>query len=111
MAPNLASGPDGTVVLSWIEPEGDGDALLFSIFDDKAWRDSRTVVSGDNWFANWADFPAVVPVSSSRWAAHWLVRREAGGYAYDIYAAISDDAGNSWSEPFTPHQPVRHTSS
>ena len=103
MAPNLASGPEGTVVLSWIEPQGDGDALRFAIFDDQAWRDTRTVVSGDNWFANWADFPSVVPISKSRWAAHWLVRREAGGYAYDIQAAISDDAGISWSEPFTPH--------
>ena len=103
MAPNLASGPDGTVVLSWIEPEGDSDALRFAVFEDKAWRNIRTVVSGDNWFVNWADFPAVVPISNSRWAAHWLVRREAGGYAYDIHAAISADSGNSWSEPFTPH--------
>jgi hypothetical protein len=103
MAPNLSTGPDGTVVLSWIEPDGDGDALRFAIFDDDQWVKSRTVVSGNNWFVNWADFPSVVPISGSLWAAHWLVRREAGGYAYDIYAAFSDDAGDSWSEPFMPH--------
>ena len=103
MAPNLATGPDGTVVLSWIEPEGEGHALQFSVFADYTWGDARTVVTGDNWFVNWADFPSVVPVSDSDWAAHWLVRREAGGYAYDIHAALSDDAGKSWSEPFLPH--------
>ena len=103
MAPNLATGPDGTVVLSWIEPEGDGDALRFAVFDDNRWVKLRTVVRGDNWFVNWADFPSVVPISESLWAAHWLVRREASGYAYDIFAALSSDAGDSWSEPFTPH--------
>lgn len=103
MAPNLAIGMDGTPVLSWIEPDGDGDALRFSVFVDEKWSQVRTVVSGDNWFVNWADFPSVVPIAGSRWAAHWLVRREAGGYAYDIHAAFSDDAGESWSEPFIPH--------
>jgi hypothetical protein len=108
MAPNLSSGhlssgPDGTLILSWIEPEGDEDALRFAVFQDDAWGQSRKVVSGDNWFVNWADFPSVVPISGSQWAAHWLVRREAGGYAYDIHAAFSEDAGNSWSEPFVPH--------
>ncbi len=103
MAPNIAIGTDGTVVLSWIEPEGDGDALRFAVFEDEEWRNTRTVVSGDNWFVNWADFPSVVPIAESWWAAHWLVRREAGGYAYDIHAAFSSDSGNSWSAPFMPH--------
>ena len=103
LAPNLATGPDGTVVLSWIEPEGDGNALRFAVFDEGKWGNTRTVISGANWFVNWADFPSVVPISKSQWAAHWLVRREAGGYAYDIHAAFSNDSGNTWSEPFTPH--------
>ena len=103
MSPNLAAGPDGTTVLSWIEPEGTGHALRYSVFDDHAWSDTRTVVTGDNWFVNWADFPSVVPVADSDWAAHWLVRREAGGYAYDIHAAFSKDGGKSWSQPFLPH--------
>jgi len=103
MAPNLATGPDGSIVLSWIESDGDGDALRFSVFEDGNWATTRTVIRGEDWFVNWADFPSVVPVSESRWAAHWLQRREAGGYAYDIYAALSDDAGATWSAPFTPH--------
>ena len=103
MAPNFATDQDGTVVLSWIEPEENRDALRFAIFQDGEWTQTRTVVSGDDWFVNWADFPSVVPISESLWAAHWLVRREAGGYAYDVHAAFSADAGNSWSEPFTPH--------
>jgi len=103
MAPNLATGPDGTVVLSWIEPADEGNVLRYSVFDAGAWSDARTVASGENWFVNWADFPSVVPISDSQWAAHWLVRREAGGYAYDIHAALSDDGGQTWSKTFLPH--------
>ncbi len=103
LAPNLARGADGSVVLSWIEPDGDQDALRFAVFEDDHWRDTRTVVTGKDWFVNWADFPSVVPVSESLWAAHWLVRRAAGGYAYDVHAAFSNDSGNTWSEAFTPH--------
>lgn len=103
MAPNLAAGPDGSIVLSWIEPDGEHDALRFATFENGNWGQSRTVAAGNDWFVNWADFPSVVPLSTNQWAAHWLVRREPGGYAYDIRAALSSDGGNSWSEPFTPH--------
>lgn len=103
MAPNLARGADGTLVLSWLEPEPDGHALRYAVLEQDAWGDARTVASGDNWFVNWADFPSVVPISDELWAAHWLVSREAGGYAYDVHAAFSNDSGGSWSEPFVPH--------
>jgi len=103
MGPNLIRSADGTIVLSWIEPEGDGHALRHSILQSGAWSDPRTVVTGDNWFVNWADFPSVVPIFESLWAAHWLVSQEAGGYAYDIHTAVSADAGNTWSESIIPH--------
>ena len=103
MGPNLASGPDKTVVLSWIEPDGDDHALRFSVLEDGAWGSPRTVTSGASWFVNWADFPSVVPLSDSLWGAHWLVSQPAGGYAYDVNVAISRDAGDTWSKPFLPH--------
>jgi hypothetical protein len=103
-APNIAAGTDGTIVLSWLEPwDKGGHALNYAQLTATGWGPVSTVAAGEDWFANWADFPSVVPVSPSLWGAHWLVRRDAGGYAYDIFAAISSDAGQSWSEPFNPH--------
>ncbi len=110
-SPNLASGANGEVVLSWIEPSGDGHSLRFSEYQDGSWQAPKTVASGDNWFVNWADFPSVVPVSDSLWGAHWLASQPAGGYAYDVHASLSRDGGNSWSEPFIPHDdqtPTEH---
>jgi len=103
-APNITSGANGRLVLSWLEPGAEnGHALRFSRFDGDKWGAVSTVATGSNWFANWADFPSVVPISETLWVAHWLNRREAGGYAYDINVAISTDSGGSWGDVFKPH--------
>src|SRR5688572_32105822 len=60
--PDLSSAPGGALLLSWIEPQGDGHRLRVARHDgdDPAtgWSTTRTVASGDDWFVNWADFPA-----------------------------------------------------
>jgi len=101
--PHLARDHDGTVVLSWLEPDGDNVALRYSTLDATGWRARHTVARGDNWFVNWADFPSVVPISKDLWAAHWLAKSAGGTYAYDVNMALSTDAGRSWGKPFSPH--------
>lgn len=101
---HLAVGPAGEIVMSWLEPAEQGHALRYSVLADTAWSAPRTVATGDNWFVNWADFPSVVPVAGGLWAAHWLVRQPAGGYAYDVAMALSVDGGESWGTPFSPHR-------
>jgi hypothetical protein len=103
MAPNLATGPDGALVLSWIDVADTADSLQFSRWQDNTWSAPATVASGDNWFVNWADFPSVVPLTNDLWGAHWLVSQPEGGYAYDVTAAFSMNGGRDWSEPFIPH--------
>jgi len=103
LAPKLSSGADGSIVLSWIEPDGQGHALRYSSLMDGTWSDVQTAASGNNWFVNWADIPSVVPISDSLWAAHWLVNQEDSAYAYDVHTAVSVDSGNTWSESIIPH--------
>jgi hypothetical protein len=109
-SPNLAVR-DGLVVLSWLERTGDSHRLRFSSLDGKRWTEPRQVASGNDWFANWADFPSVVPISDSLWAAHWLVQQPAGGYAYDVHFTVSVDGGATWADPVLPHDdgtPTEH---
>lgn len=101
--PNLTRGPDGTIVLSWQEPQGDQSALRFSHLTDAGWSTPRTAAAGTNWFVNWADFPSVLAVSDELWAAHWLSKRPGGTYSYDVSLALSTDGGENWSEAITPH--------
>lgn len=111
LAPNLSAGAGGTLVLSWIEPDGGAHRLRYSVLADRAWSEPRTAAAGDNWFVNWADFPSVVPLSDSLWAAHWLASQPAGGYAYDVLLSLSRDGGATWSAPLKPHDdgtPTEH---
>ncbi len=103
LAPNLARIERGTVVLSWLEPLDEGYALRYSRWSDDGWAVPSTIASGTNWFINWADFPSVVPINETFWVAHWLVRRPAGGYAYDVHVAYSNDGGGSWSSGMPLH--------
>lgn len=109
--PHLASGPSGQQVMSWLEPGQGGTQLRFATLEDGRWTPARTVAAGEDWFVNWADFPSVSPVSDTTWAAHWLVKRPGGTYAYDVVVSVSTDAGASWGMPVTPHDdgtPTEH---
>ena len=102
LAPRLTAGGEGSIVLSWTEPYAEGHRLVYAVLGS-GWGEPVTVASGADWFVNWADFPSVLRVAEERWAAHWLVRRPAGGYAYDIAIATSAD-GTRWSAAMTPHR-------
>jgi len=95
----LASGPDGEIVLSWLEPADGGTALRFSVLDGGMWSEPRTVASGEDFFVSWADVPSVVPVTSEVWIAHWLQVAPDSFAAYDIAYATSADGGRT----FSPH--------
>lgn len=102
--PRLAPTPEG-VLMSWLEPLGPGWVLRMAHLQDDVWSSPVTVAEGaeGEFMVNWADFPSVTPLDGDRLIAHWLVR-DAGRYGYSIRAAQSDDAGASWSEPWTPHE-------
>ncbi len=102
--PRLTAGGDNRLWLSWVESlDGGAHRLRFSRFETDRWGPARTVAEGRGWFVNWADFPSVVPLGRDLAAAHWLVKRPGGTYAYDVAVAISTDGGESWGAPLRPH--------
>lgn len=102
LAPGLATY-GGQVVLSWLEQTDDGHALRFSRHYDKAFGPAEEIARGSDWFANWADMPAIFMFDDERWFAHWLEKSADSTYAYDIRLVHSGDAGRSWGPPATPH--------
>jgi len=94
--PRLTSGPDGTTVLSWLEPDGRDRVLKFARLDGDHFGSPQEIVRNDNMFVNWADFPSVTPITDAVWFAHWLQKRPNSG-AYDVATAISTDGGSTWA--------------
>ena len=104
LAPRLAALDDGRAVLTWLEPESDGHAFRYAVFDGEEFGDARTIASGKDWFANWTDTPGLFVLPNGDWLAHWLVKSGPATFAYDVVMARSDDGGQSWSEPAVPHR-------
>lgn len=101
LAPQLAVGPRGEIVLSWIEPHGEGEgyALKHATLEGDAWSAPTEVARGEDWYASTMDMPSVQPITADVWAAHWLVQSQASQFAYDIAVAVSSDAGRTFGAP------------
>ncbi|MEQ1609376.1 MAG: sialidase family protein [Hyphomonadaceae bacterium] len=99
--PNLAVSPTGEVYLSWLEKgPRETHSLRYSTLGDLdvEWSPPVTVLTRDDLFVNWADFPSLLPTRSGRLIAHWLQKSGDGPYAYDVRIAQSVDEGKTWSE-------------
>ncbi len=100
---SLTAAGDGAVFLSWVDrlDEG-GHALRFAELRGDKWGPASTIASGEDWFVNWIDHPAVAAIGGDRLAAHWLVQDEdrEGDYGYGIRLVFSDDRGATWRPAF-----------
>lgn len=102
MGSSLVTSSEGTVWLSWLEPQGTREhAMKVARFDaaQRKWSEARRVAHGANWFVNWADFP-VLAAQGDRLTAVWFVNGEGGDdHAYAARFSVSTDAGKTWTAP------------
>ena len=101
--PNFTVDHLGRTILSWQRKEQQDTVLEYSVLSSGMWSEPIEVARGEDWFVNWADFPAVQAVSESFWGAHYLQRTPGGKYAYDIHLRLSNDGGRSWYDAGRPH--------
>ncbi len=109
-APHLVATEDGRALLTWFEKvEGRTHALKMAERVDGVWSDPKSVVEGDGFFVNWADFPSILELADGTWIVHWLEKSSQATYAYHVMLAVSGDRGETWSDPFSPHRDVSPT--
>lgn len=107
MAPNLFVAEGGQAYLTYLHLPNDSMASLeLTQLKQEGWAAPQMIASGTDWFVNWADFPSIVafPQNSEQLAAHWLQKRAAGTYDYDVKVSISSSDGQRWTTPFIPHR-------
>lgn len=95
----------GKAYLSWIEySDSDTFQLQYAQLNtDDTWSTPETIAQGDDWFINWADFPALSIFEDGSKAAHWLQMRDIGTYDYDVHVSTKRE-GQDWSDSFIPHR-------
>ncbi|PCJ81220.1 MAG: hypothetical protein COA49_05785 [Bacteroidetes bacterium] len=97
--PNLHIGADGKLYKSWTKEYGDGRAELW--YSDSV--SEHKIAGGNNWLINWADFPSMLQYGDGNMVANYLVLTDEESFAYDIQLILSNDNGETWSSPFSPH--------
>ena len=110
--PNLATGPDGRVWLSWIEQlSGGARALRAARLENDHWGTPIEVVSGDSLLGISVDVPALLPMGGDRLVALYLWKFPGEGHARDVRLIQSSDGGATWSKPVTANRdrtPTEH---
>lgn len=96
--PYLFTDSDGLVYLSWVQTRGDSSYLNYATLEGEQWSAPTTIISGNDWFVNWADFPSLSTNNSQQMLAHFLQKSGEGSYAYDV-KLVSSHNGYEWSEP------------
>ena len=94
---------EGGLVLSWMEPYEGDIVLKMSLHNGVKWSPAKSIAKGDDWFVNWADFPAVV-ANGNLLFAHFLQKSARPTFAYDVMFTVSQNMGETWSTPKKLHQ-------
>lgn len=83
--------------LTWLEPldiDGEsGHRLQLSLWGRDTWQAPQTVVSGTDFFANWADRPQLVVSPDRRATVAWLEKLGDDTYAYGLQLASTAALG------------------
>ncbi|MEX2361987.1 MAG: hypothetical protein WD597_00135, partial [Balneolaceae bacterium] len=99
--PRLFTDNTGKLFMSWVEQDSSTAVLNYATYEGNAWSAPITIAADSGWFVNWADFPSIIAKNGEPVAAHWLDKIPGNSYSYNV--AVSIFNGESWKDPFTPH--------
>ncbi|TMM57273.1 hypothetical protein FEE95_12360 [Maribacter algarum] len=91
------------ILMSWVEKENDSlTQLRYSEFLEREWRPTQNILRGNDWFVNWADFPAIAENNGSL-ISHVLKKSSAGTYSYDIKLNLLPEGEKEWKTDLPLH--------
>lgn len=104
--PSVALEKGRGFIVTWQQSDGPRSSLHWMSLDFDGRPTSEGVISsGDGWFVNWADTPAMTVLDNGDWVAFWLERNDPHALeGYDIKVVRSEDRGRTWSKPVSPHR-------
>jgi hypothetical protein len=99
--PRLFSN-NNTLFMSWVTFKDDIDYLNYATYTEGVWSLPQIIVSGDDWFTNWADFPAIAENNGSLLTSY-LQKSDEGTYTYDVKLNYKNRDSSAWKKNFILH--------
>lgn len=87
---------------SWVERKDAIDVLQYSKYNNNNWSGTTEVIQGDDWFTNWADFPAIAE-NNGNVLTSFLQKSAPGTYTYDIKLNLYQSANKTSKNNFILH--------
>jgi hypothetical protein len=91
-----------TLYMSWVTFKDDIDYLYYSSYTGDTWSTPEVIASGNNWFTNWADFPAIAQNNGSLLTSY-LQKSDKAAYSYDVKLNYKNRDSTSWKKNFLLH--------
>ncbi|MCF6223205.1 MAG: hypothetical protein L3J34_05705 [Flavobacteriaceae bacterium] len=92
------------VLMSWTQKVNDSTHTLnYSSLMDGKWTVSQEIAKGENWFINWADFPAIAK-NNDNIITHFLQKSDSATFAYDVRIKQTMDNGAVWMDDQKVHK-------
>ncbi len=95
--PNLFSDEQGGL-LSYQRTSQAETELVVAHIDHRGALTEQVVAQGNDWFVNWADFPAISR-NGNHIVTWYLKKHDEGTYSYNIWLVQSFDNGATWQPP------------
>lgn len=89
----FSNGED--LLMSWVQNKDSIANLKYSKFNGTNWTAPTEIISGSDWFVNWADFPAIAENNGSI-LTNILQKSAEGTYTYDIHLQLFSKQKNTW---------------
>ncbi len=100
--PNLFSN-NKKILLSWVSKDGDSSGLQYSELIDGKWSEPTEIISGNDWFVNWADFPAIAE-NNGQILSHVLKKSSSETFSYDVKLNLFNQIESNWEKDFPLHK-------
>ncbi len=88
--------------LTWLEKNDELVLFKYAEYKNSNWTQPKSLVSGKEVLANWADFPGI-QTNGEHWIAWFLQINNPDLFAYDVMIMQSSDNGETWTDPQKIH--------
>jgi len=104
LQPNWSTTPDGSPLMSWVEPSKSGSLnLRYAVMHGTKWSEPQTVATNRHFFRHPAEVPEVMQLGANQWMAHWVEMPNESSEAEFVYVSSSTD-GAHWTPPVMAHK-------